>query len=105
MAKGDKHLLKAWALCEKGDLEEGKTQIIDMQANVAFMRQDYKKAELLFKNVAQRLIYHQNHLQTDNSIVEISLKLAQIYKETGRFPEALAGFQYCVETQQKKVNR
>ena len=39
----------------------------------------------------------------DDSIIEISLKLCQIYAEWKEHDKANIGFKYCIETQENKM--
>lgn len=101
--KAENHLEAAWRMSTEEELEKAKTQILDIRANMAFQVGDLESAERLFRLVCQRLVYHQEVSVTDNAIVEISIKLAQIMALTGRDEESMSGFQYCADTQKKKV--
>jgi len=85
------------------DLEDVKTQIMDLQANLAMAKGEIDKAIRLFQLVTQRLVFHQSYPATDNTIVEISIKLAQMYAMKGQIDESIAGFEYAAQTQKKKV--
>ncbi len=43
------------------------------------------------------------HKPEDNVFVETSLKLANIYAKWGRYPEAEAGFTFCLNAQKAKL--
>jgi hypothetical protein len=79
------------------------TQVLDMQANLALSKGELDRAENLFKLVVQRMVNEEKVVVTDNSIVEISIKLAGIYRSLGRRDDAVAGFQYCIDIQRHKV--
>lgn len=55
------------------------TYIYDVMANLAFDREDYKKAEKLFVSVLQRLMSN-GATQDDMRIIHISLKMAKVYE-------------------------
>ena len=62
------------------------------------------KAERLFKDVMQRQL--QNGVpQNDNSIIEMSLKLAALYAEWGQDDKAEKGYKFCIEEQEKKIKK
>lgn len=90
-------------MSEEEKLEDAKTQIIDIQANLYLQKGELVEAEQMFKIVAQRLVNSGRVNATDNAVVEISIKLAEIYKIRGMHAEAESGFQYCVATQREKV--
>ncbi|CAN7994188.1 unnamed protein product, partial [Ixodes hexagonus] len=81
---------------------QAETYVFDILANVAFEKGDYSKAEKLFVDVMQRTIAAGTP-RDDNAIVEMSLKLAQIYSRTKDVEKAEQGFQFCIDTQQKKL--
>jgi tetratricopeptide repeat protein 19 len=58
---------------------DGVTYIYDLLANLANEQGEYEKAEKLFVSVMQRLL-SMGVSQTDNKMIHISLKLANIYK-------------------------
>jgi len=105
LAKAEEHLSKSWQLSDLENLEQAKTQILDIQANLSFQKEELEKAENLFKRVTQRLIYHQNVAANDNSIIEISIKLALIYAKQGKHEESIAGFEYCANAQREKIEK
>ncbi|CAB4055482.1 TTC19 [Lepeophtheirus salmonis] len=82
----------------------GVVYINDLLANMAFEKGDYLKAEKLFSDVIQRLLGPpKNTPLQDNSIVEISLKLAQIYAVKKEDKKAEEGFSFCMRSMKKKV--
>ncbi|CAG7817119.1 unnamed protein product [Allacma fusca] len=104
-AKAERFLNKAFRMSEEEKLEDAKTQIIDIQANLCLQKGELIQAEKLFKLVAQRLVGQKKAEPTDNSVVEISIKLAEIYKLVGRLEDSATGFQYCVDTQKEKIEK
>ncbi|XP_064458425.1 tetratricopeptide repeat protein 19, mitochondrial-like isoform X2 [Ornithodoros turicata] len=83
--------------------EKGVTYIYDILANVAFDKGDHSKAEKLFIEVMQRAI-STGMPQDDNAVVEMSLKLAQLYSLRNDTSKAEEGFQFCIDTQKKKMS-
>ena len=71
-------------------------------ANLALERELYGQAERLFTTVLKRLI-SDGEAEDSNAVVEISLKLAQIFHRKGEREKAEKGLQFCVDTQRKKV--
>lgn len=60
------------------------------------------KAEKLFKDVIEREI-SKGRASNDNSIIEMSLKLACIYSEWKQDDKAGIGFRHCIQEQEKKI--
>lgn len=102
--KAERHLADAWNMSVDMNREDVKTQIMDIQANLAFQKGELDRAKRLFQLVSQRLVHHQGVEVTDNAIVEISIKLAQIFAMKGMMEESLSGFQFCADTQREKVH-
>lgn len=80
---------------------QGITYVYDMLANVAFSKKEWAKAEVLFVETMKRMI-SSGTTKTDNSIVEMSLKLAQIFANLSQHQKAVDGFEFCLKTQQDK---
>lgn len=76
---------------------------MDIQANLAYHKGELDRAIRLFQLVTQRMVHHQGVQVTDNSVVEISIKLSQIFAMKGLMNECLSGLEFCVETQRDKV--
>ncbi|GIX94582.1 tetratricopeptide repeat protein 19, mitochondrial [Caerostris darwini] len=87
---------------ERQDME-AQRYIFDLLANVAFEKGDFPKAEKLFIQVTKELLATGTAFD-DNSIVEISLKLASIYSQREEKEKAEKGFQFCISTQQSKLD-
>jgi len=69
----------ALKLAQEQQNYDGVTYIYDVLANLAYEQGEYKKAEKLFVSVMQRLL-PMGVSKTDNKMIHISLKLANIYK-------------------------
>jgi tetratricopeptide repeat protein 19 len=77
--KAEQMLHIALKLAQEQQNYDGVTYIYDLLANLADEQGQYKKAEKLFVSVMQRLL-STGVSKTDNKIIHISLKLANIYK-------------------------
>jgi len=69
----------ALKLAQEQQNYDGVTYIYDLLANLAYERGEYEKAEKLFVSVMQRLL-SMDVSKTDNKMIHMSLKLANIYK-------------------------
>ena len=80
---------------------QARTYIFDCLANLAFSQREFNKAEKLYKETIKGCI--QAGMQhTGNVIIEISLKLANIYAIQNRPDEAVSGFEFCINAQKQK---
>lgn len=77
--------------------------IHDLLANLAYQAEDYKKAEKLFVDVMQRQIGYKGVAEDDNSIIAMSLRLAEIFAKTEEHEKAELGFEFCIESMEKKI--
>ncbi|XP_038615831.1 tetratricopeptide repeat protein 19, mitochondrial isoform X2 [Tachyglossus aculeatus] len=88
--------------------QSGNTQAIiytyDLMANLAFLRGQLGNAEKLFK-AAMSYLLAGGMKQEDNAIIEISLKLASIYAAQNQHEFALPGYEFCISTLEKKIER
>lgn len=91
---------KSWA---QEKVLQAQVYVYDCMANLALVRGQLSNAEKLFKLTMQGLL-QQGKRQDDNAIVELSLKLAVIYAAQNRSSEAELGYQFCIDTQQKKID-
>ena len=66
-------------------------------------QEEYAKAEKLFVDVMQRQISQKGVAQDDNSIIAMSLKLATIFTKTEQHEKAEQGFEFCIDTTEKKL--
>lgn len=80
------------------------TYIYDLLANVAYQKEEYSKAETLFKEVLKRVLAD-GMAEDDNAVVEISLKLASVYASRGDYEKAVQGFHFCIGTQEAKIKK
>ncbi|KAL7648780.1 UNVERIFIED_CONTAM: hypothetical protein RMT77_000687 [Armadillidium vulgare] len=87
---------------QETDNQDAVTYIYDLMANFAFENEDYKKAETLFVDVLKRFL-EKGISEDDNAVVEVSLKMASIYSHLGDNEKACQGFQFCIDTQEKKM--
>lgn len=83
---------------------QGITYVYDMLANVSFNKKEWKTAEILFVETMKRMISSGTD-QTDNAIVEMSMKIAQIYDKLNKHDKAVDGFKFCIKTQQEKLKK
>lgn len=84
--------------------EEGITHIYCLLANTALERGLVGQAERLFTDILKRLL-SSGEPQDSNAVVEISLKLAQIFSGQNNLQKAEQGFEFCTKTQQLKVEK
>jgi len=104
LARADRLLHIALKMAQDSGREEAITHIFCLMGNLAIERNFPGQAERLLKTVVQRLIAAGEPTDS-NSVVEISLKLAQIYASIGSLQQAEQGFQFCVATQQRKLGK
>ena len=102
MVKADKMLHIALKQAQDIGHEEAVTHIYSLMANLALERELYGQAERLFTTVLKRLI-SSGEAQDSNAVVEISLKIAQIFHRNGQMEKAEKGLKFCVDTQRGKV--
>jgi len=91
---------KSWS---QEKILQAQVYIYDCMANLALVCGQLSNAEKLFKVTIQGLL-QQGKGQDDNAVVELSLKLAMIYAAQNRSSEAELGYQFCINTQQKKID-
>ena len=104
LARADRLLHIALKMAQDGGREEAITHIFCLLGNLALERNFPGQAERLLKTVVQRLIAA-GEPSDSNSVVEISLKLAQVYASIGKLEQAEQGFQFCIATQQRKLGK
>ncbi|KAJ9580804.1 hypothetical protein L9F63_024020, partial [Diploptera punctata] len=102
--KAEQMLHVALKIAQEQQNNDGITYIYDVLANLAFEQRDYKKAEKLFVTVMQRLV-SQGVPQTDNRIVHMSLKLANMYKADNNNSKAEDGYKFCIDTLNNKIEK
>jgi len=91
---------KSWS---QEKILQAQVYIYDCMANLALVRGQLSNAEKLFKATIQGLL-QQGKRPDDNAIVELSLKLAMINAAQHRSSEAELGYQFCIDTQQRKID-
>uniref|UniRef100_A0A8I6ACK4 Tetratricopeptide repeat protein 19, mitochondrial n=1 Tax=Rattus norvegicus TaxID=10116 RepID=A0A8I6ACK4_RAT len=94
----------ALRLAYESDNKKAITYTYDLMANLAFIRGQLENAEQLFKATMSYLLGG-GMKQEDNAIVEISLKLANIYAAQNKQEFALAGYEFCISTLEGKIER
>ena len=104
LARADRLLHIALKMAQDSGREEAITHIFCLLGNLALERNFPGQAERLLKTVVQRLIAA-GEPSDSNSVVEISLKLAQVYASIGSLEQAEQGFLFCVATQQRKLGK
>jgi len=100
--KADKMLHIALKLANDMQHQAAVTHIYCLMANLALDRGLVGQAERLFTTILTRILAD-GEKQDSNAVVEISLKLAQIFVANGDQTKAEQGFKFCTECQQKKV--
>ncbi|KAL7648706.1 UNVERIFIED_CONTAM: hypothetical protein RMT77_000613 [Armadillidium vulgare] len=103
VAKAEESLNLALKKAQETENKEAIVYIYDLMANYAFDVKDYEKAETYFVYIL-KLLLQNGKADDDNDVVEVSLKLARIYFLLGDNEKALQGFQFCIGTQEEKMN-
>ena len=93
----------ALRMAQDVDHKDAVLYIHDLLANLAYEVEDYTKAEKLFVDVMQRQISYKGVAKDDNSIIAMSLKLAAIFSKTEQHEKARQGFEFCIDTTEKKL--
>ncbi|KAK7076850.1 Tetratricopeptide repeat protein 19, mitochondrial [Halocaridina rubra] len=91
-------------IAQESQNTQAETYIFDLMANLAYQREQYTKAEELFKEVLKRM-FSDGMAEDDNAVVEISLKLASVYASIGDMEKAVQGFHFCIGTQEEKIKK
>lgn len=102
--KAEQLLHVALKTAQEGQNRLAVTYIFDLLANLAYQREEYTKAENLFKEVLQRMLAD-GMPEDDNAVVEISLKLASVYASRKDYEKAVEGFHFCIGTQETKIKK
>ena len=100
--KADKLLHIALQQAQVARQEEAVTHVYCLMANLAMERKFYRQAEKLFTTVLSRLL-NNGESEDSNTVLEISLKIAQIFQANGDLQKAEAGYNYCVNCQRNKL--
>ncbi|CAL1580794.1 unnamed protein product [Knipowitschia caucasica] len=97
-------LHQAVALAQQLQHQDALVYCYSLMANLSFVRGNLDQAEKLFK-ASLSLILSRGTPESDNAVVEISLKLAMIYSQQKRLELAAHGFRFCVETLEEKLEK
>ena len=87
----------------KEDLLQARVYVYDCMANLAMFNSQFDKAVSLYKETMRGLL-QQGHSQNSDAIVELSLKLSMIYTMQGKLTDAKQGYEFCIKTQEDKLN-
>lgn len=101
--RAEQMLHVALKIAQEQQNEEGIVYILDVLANLAYNENENDKAHKLFVSVMQHL-FRNGVSQDDNTVVHISLKLADIYERQGDDRKAEEGYKFCVEKLENKIN-
>ncbi|XP_063233876.1 tetratricopeptide repeat protein 19 homolog, mitochondrial [Bacillus rossius redtenbacheri] len=101
--KAEQMLHLALKMAQELQNAQAVTYVYDLLANLAYDRGDLVKAEPLFVSVLQRLL-GSGTPASDNKVVHISLKIADIFTKRREPSKAENGFKFCVENLEKKID-
>ncbi|KAK3088671.1 hypothetical protein FSP39_022156 [Pinctada imbricata] len=79
-----------------------RVYVYDAMANMAYNSGDYGKAERLYKET-MKLLLAMGRGKTDNAMLEISLKLANMYMVMEMPVEAESGFNFVIDSLEEKI--
>ncbi|KRZ83426.1 Tetratricopeptide repeat protein 19, mitochondrial [Trichinella sp. T8] len=96
-------LHNALKIAEEENDDKAINYIYDLLANIYYMMNVSDKALALFHNLMNRLL-SQKVAKDDASIIEISLKMADLYAMMGNDEMAESGFEFCLKTQKEVVD-
>lgn len=102
LVKADKLLHVALKLANDMQYQAAVTHIYCLMANLAMERGLVGQAERLFTTVLKRILA-EGEAQDSNAVVEISLKLSQIFLSNGDLAKAEQGLTFSTEAMGKKV--
>jgi len=102
LVRADKLLHVALKLANDMQYQAAATHIYCLMANLAMERGLLGQAERLFTEVLKRLMAS-GEAQDSNAVVEISLKLAQIFIANGDIGKAEKGLEFSTDAMRKKV--
>lgn len=81
-----------------------RINIYDLMANLAMQAGKLPEAERLYKEVIKACLQH-GVGQEDESVIELSVKLASIYAMQQRKEEAEQGYKFCIDASRKKIQQ
>ncbi|XP_041369330.1 tetratricopeptide repeat protein 19, mitochondrial-like [Gigantopelta aegis] len=87
---------------DESEYLHAKSNIYDSMADMALSRGHFSDAEVLYKET-MKCCLQMGKSQDDNALIEMSVKLASIYAMMKRDKEAVQGFKFCIDAQEKKV--
>ncbi|NXC01927.1 TTC19 protein, partial [Orthonyx spaldingii] len=90
------------ALRRASKRENLSTLCLFQMGNVAFMQGQLDNAEKLYKATMSYMLAGDTK-EDDNTILEMSLKLASIYAAQKQHKLAVAGYQFCILTLEEKI--
>ena len=76
--------------------------LYDFMGKISLSVGDYERAEKLFKECMKGCI-QSGRPQDDDAIIELSMKLAMIYALQKKHDDADLGYNFCIDTQRKKL--
>lgn len=89
---------------ERKEYLKAKLTIYDGMANLAFVQQQFSKAENLYKETMKALL-QTGREKTDNAMVELTIKLGTIYAIQQKDELAQMGYQDAVNVMEEKINK
>ncbi|XP_071966152.1 tetratricopeptide repeat protein 19, mitochondrial-like [Antedon mediterranea] len=97
-------LHEALQIAQKSDRQEAVTYTLDQMANLALRNHQDDKAEKLIKETIKHLVAN-GFDKTSNAVVELSVKLANIYSKFNKYEEAESGYDWCITTLESKIQK
>ncbi|XP_033127689.1 tetratricopeptide repeat protein 19, mitochondrial-like [Anneissia japonica] len=94
----------ALQLAQETDDQEAFTFTLDQMANLALRRHQDEKAEKLIKDTIKNLIANGVD-KTGNAVIELSIKLANIYSQFNKCEEAESGYDWCITALENKMHK
>lgn len=89
---------------ERSEYLKAKLTIYDDMANLAFVQQQFSKAENLYKETMKALL-QSGREKTDNAMVELTIKLGTIYAIQKKDELAKLGYQEALSIMEEKVKK
>ncbi|VDM95286.1 unnamed protein product [Thelazia callipaeda] len=98
-------LEEAMELAGKHNNELIISRVIDELANTYYEMGKLDEAEQTLRDLMRRLIILHKKQDCDPEVIDVSLKLADIYAQKGKINDAETGYKHCVTKQMKVVER
>lgn len=86
----------ALATAQQRKEKNAQIYVLDVLANTYYQTEHYQEATDIFTDLLRQLM-SDGVKRNDPAVIEISLKLADIYAKEGDFERAETGFDFCVE--------